>query len=70
MAQRKRKSTRQDTKPRTPKDEAANQPIDGILVAVAGDSRKIQVLGETKVTEAPTLLRQAAKDVERELRID
>lgn len=70
MAQPKRKPTRQDSKPRTPKDEAADNPINGVLVAVEGDSRQIQVLGGTKVTEAPTLLRQAAKDVERELGID
>ena len=65
MAQRKRKSG-------SPKPQPAEvqTPIDGVLVRVEDNQRHIQSLGALKVTELPTLLRQAAKDVERELGID
>lgn len=67
MSQRKARTRK--TKP--PKDEPAAKPINGVLVALDDDGgRQLQVLGSAKVTELPTLLRLAAKDVERELGIE
>jgi hypothetical protein len=66
MAARKRKST----SPGKTDPAEVQTPIDGVLVRVDGNQRHIQSLGASKVTELPTLLRQAAKDVERELGID
>lgn len=64
MAQRKRTTTK-------PPKEEAEKPINGVLVALGEDgNRQLQVLGTAKVTELPTILRLAAKDVERELGIE
>lgn len=66
MAARKRKSTSQASKPRTPAQEAAQTPPNGVLVTLQaaenGDQALgVQVLGNVKQTEAPTLLELAAK---------
>ena len=68
MAQRKRKSTTQGSNP--PAEVKNETTVNGVLVALEGGARQIQTLGETRPLEVPTLLRQAAKDVERELGID
>jgi hypothetical protein len=68
---RNRKSTAQASKPRTPKEEAAQQPINGVLVQLVetedGQQLNVQALGSVKVTEAPTLLRLAAQNAEKQL---
>jgi len=63
---------RPPAKPRTPKEEAAQTPIDGILVQLTpgedgGQAMTIQALGSVKQTELPTLLRLAAKFAEGQL---
>jgi hypothetical protein len=75
MAQSKRRTARKSGKgrPRKPADEA--RPANGILVQLVdqpnGD-RQITVgtLGDVKLTEAPTLLRMAAKNTETQLGIE
>lgn len=66
MAQAKRKS-----KTKTSAGETS-QPVDGVLVAITPGSgeQQIRPLGDTRMTEVPTLLRHAAKQYERELGID
>ena len=59
--------------PPEPTDE--QQPVDGVLVAnvpaeEGGTTRQIQALGSISVNELPTLLRLAAKDVERSLGLE
>lgn len=70
-----RKRTKPQPKPRTPKEEAAQEPINGVLVQLAPvDNGNVRIdatpLGAVKATEVPTLLRIAAKNVETALGID
>jgi hypothetical protein len=72
---KKRTRRKPSTKPRTPQEEADQQPVDGILVRLVpnenGDRQILATaLGETKLTEAPTILRMAAKNVEQQLGIN
>lgn len=58
-------------KPRTPKEEAAQQPS-GVVVALTpgpkgGEIVNFQLLGETTQRELPTLLREAAKAADAQL---
>lgn len=49
-------------------DPTEAESINGVLVSVQPDSSlSIQILGEVKATEASTLLRIAANDVDRQL---
>jgi hypothetical protein len=68
-------------KPRTPKEEAAQRPLNGVLVSLvpapvdeAGEGgglvMNIQALGETKITEIVSLLGLARNQAEKELGID
>jgi len=71
MAAKKKRAPR----PRTPSEEAAQKPLNGVLVQLAegenGDREMtIQALGEVRITELPTLLGIAKKQAERELGID
>lgn len=71
MAQRKRKASPKDNAPEPPVGPAETQTsIDGALVRVVDEELTIQSLGQTRPLEVPTLLRKAAKAVERELGID
>lgn len=71
MAQRKRKSTRQDARPRAPKDEVPN----GVLVTLEPGEKEgdVQVgvapLGTVKHTEIPALLGIARRMKEEQLGI-
>lgn len=70
-----RKRTPAKAKPRTPKEEAAQEPINGVLVQLVPiDNGNVRIdatpLGTVKATEVPTLLRIAAKNVETALGID
>lgn len=61
--------------PKVPESDAPPEPsVNGILIQVGegenGPVRNIQTLGETTANEVPTLLRLAAKDVERQLGIE
>lgn len=69
-----RKRTKPQPKARTPKEEAAQAPVNGILVRLLDQengNRQIAAtpLGDVKGTEIPTLLRVAAKSVEESLGI-
>ncbi len=72
---KKRTRRKPAPKPKTPAEDAAQQPVDGILVRlipVEGGDRQITAtaMGDTRLTEAPTILRMAAKNVETQLGID
>lgn len=60
----------------TPKEEQAQEPVNGVLVQlVPGDNPGdkqivVQALGEVKGTESPSLLKLAAKVAEQQLGID
>jgi len=61
-------------KPRKAPEKTTQRPMDGVLVRlVSGEGNtqelQIQVLGDVKPAESPTLLRLAAQNAERQLGI-
>ncbi len=69
-------SRKRASKPRTKAEEQAQEPINGVLVHLTpgenpGDrALSVQALGDVKLTEAPTILRLAAKNAESQLGVD
>lgn len=76
MPQGRGSSKRKSKAQAEPEVEAPQeQPVDGVLVRNVptedgGTTRQIQALGSVSVNELPTLLRLAAKDVERSLGLE
>lgn len=66
MAQRRRKP-KDDAPPSEPQEQG---PPNGVLVTRDGDRLNVQVLGDVRATEAPTLLRLGAKLAEQQLGIE
>lgn len=70
-----RGSSKSKSKEKPGTKASPEHPVDGVLVANVpgedgGTTRQIQALGTVSVNELPTLLRLAAKDVERSLGLE
>jgi hypothetical protein len=70
-----RGSSKRKSKAKAEPEAPQEQPVDGVLVRNVpaedgGTTRQIQALGSVSVNELPTLLRLAAKDVERSLGLE
>lgn len=73
MASKRIPSKRKPPKEKTAVDPAPSQPIgDGVIVKIdAAEGKRVTIpFGATTVNEVPTILRLAAKDVERQLGIE